>query len=341
MANVTISSPPIQEPAGSQRWLEWFNTIDGILSQLAGLQNDQFINAASINYTGDNTFSGTNTVTGTFDFSGGTLILPSPITEDLEFSGNITFSNRIVLEDNSPGIVFENRSAFTSRSVTIWNNLNSSAGPPAAATGNPALIVLTSSASSNQKSVMAIAGPDGGNLQFGSTNNAGTTFTAGPTLQWDDSTFSFSLNTPAAFTSAQIRLQSGGTLSRMELNDTDDNCMIGAFRSPANSVPDAGLVLENIARGLRLNEVNNTNEAGMTGINREGMLWYNTSIDQLKFFDGAGVAQTVLSGAASAAYTPTNVTTDRSYDANNTTINELADVVGTMIADLQTAGVFG
>jgi hypothetical protein len=36
-----------------------------------------------------------------------------------------------------------------------------------------------------------------------------------------------------------------------------------------------------------------------------------------------------------ATYTPTNVSTDRSYDANSTTLDELADVVGTLIADLQ------
>ena len=43
----------------------------------------------------------------------------------------------------------------------------------------------------------------------------------------------------------------------------------------------------------------------------------------------------------SAAYTPTNVTTDRSYDANATTVDELADVLGTLIADLQTVGLVG
>ncbi|MCP4204210.1 MAG: hypothetical protein GY769_20025 [bacterium] len=43
----------------------------------------------------------------------------------------------------------------------------------------------------------------------------------------------------------------------------------------------------------------------------------------------------------SSAYTPTNVTTDRSFDANSTSLNELADVVGTMIADLQATGLFG
>lgn len=34
-------------------------------------------------------------------------------------------------------------------------------------------------------------------------------------------------------------------------------------------------------------------------------------------------------------YTPTNVTTDRSYDADTVTLAELADVVGTLISDLQ------
>jgi hypothetical protein len=45
--------------------------------------------------------------------------------------------------------------------------------------------------------------------------------------------------------------------------------------------------------------------------------------------------------AQSAAYTPTNVSTDRAFDANSTTLAELADVVGTMIADIQATGLFG
>jgi hypothetical protein len=40
-----------------------------------------------------------------------------------------------------------------------------------------------------------------------------------------------------------------------------------------------------------------------------------------------------------SAYTATNVTTDRAFDANATTLDELADVVGTLLADLKTAGV--
>lgn len=53
---------------------------------------------------------------------------------------------------------------------------------------------------------------------------------------------------------------------------------------------------------------------------------------KLGFFNHAPSAQP-------AAYTPTNVTTDRSYDANATTIDELADVLGTLISDLQSLGL--
>jgi len=41
------------------------------------------------------------------------------------------------------------------------------------------------------------------------------------------------------------------------------------------------------------------------------------------------------------AYTPTNVTPDRAYDADTVLVAELADVVGTLIADLQKAGLIG
>lgn len=52
------------------------------------------------------------------------------------------------------------------------------------------------------------------------------------------------------------------------------------------------------------------------------------------FFGASPVAQ-------SAAYTPTNVVTDRAYDANSTTLDEVADVLGTLIADLQALGLIG
>jgi len=47
---------------------------------------------------------------------------------------------------------------------------------------------------------------------------------------------------------------------------------------------------------------------------------------------------TVVVGV-SGTYTPTNVSTDRSYDADSTTLAEVADVLGTLIQDLQSADV--
>ena len=43
--------------------------------------------------------------------------------------------------------------------------------------------------------------------------------------------------------------------------------------------------------------------------------------------------------ANKAEYTPSNVTLDRSYDADATTTAELADVLGTLIADLKDVGI--
>jgi len=56
---------------------------------------------------------------------------------------------------------------------------------------------------------------------------------------------------------------------------------------------------------------------------------------------GAGFERvlTIADRTSAAAYTPTNVVTTRTYDANATSIDELADVLGTLIADLQAINV--
>lgn len=58
------------------------------------------------------------------------------------------------------------------------------------------------------------------------------------------------------------------------------------------------------------------------------------SVQQLGVF---GVTPTIQP----VAYIPTNVTPDRSYDADSTTVAELADVLGTLIADLKLLGLIG
>jgi hypothetical protein len=71
---------------------------------------------------------------------------------------------------------------------------------------------------------------------------------------------------------------------------------------------------------------------GAAGVRIDGVLEHTGST--LGFF---GTAPTTKP----SAYTLTNVSTDRSYDANSTTVDELADVVGTLVADLQSMGLVG
>jgi hypothetical protein len=77
---------------------------------------------------------------------------------------------------------------------------------------------------------------------------------------------------------------------------------------------------------------------GATG--DDDMLLNDIEIDGDLNHDGAlvgfyGTAPAVQSDP----YSPTNVIADRAYDANATTIDELADVLGTLIADLQATGL--
>lgn len=56
---------------------------------------------------------------------------------------------------------------------------------------------------------------------------------------------------------------------------------------------------------------------------------------------GTDASKNLTSLSPSAAYSVSNRTTDRTYDCNSTTVDELADIIGTLILDLQTAGVLG
>jgi hypothetical protein len=64
-----------------------------------------------------------------------------------------------------------------------------------------------------------------------------------------------------------------------------------------------------------------------------------TTRQRVKFSSGNAV--TIAEDGGLQTYTPTNVVTDRSYDANSTSVAELADVLGTLIADFQAAGILG
>lgn len=54
---------------------------------------------------------------------------------------------------------------------------------------------------------------------------------------------------------------------------------------------------------------------------------------------GGKVQATSIVTATTPTYSPSNVTLDRTYDANSTSVDELADILGTLIADLKSAGL--
>lgn len=66
-----------------------------------------------------------------------------------------------------------------------------------------------------------------------------------------------------------------------------------------------------------------------------GLTLASSPLATLGFFGTTPVART------GKVYTVTNVTTDRAYNANSTSIDELADVLGSLIADLQAYGLLG
>lgn len=59
-------------------------------------------------------------------------------------------------------------------------------------------------------------------------------------------------------------------------------------------------------------------------------------------FDAGGLTMAAgveVNSVAKQTYTVTNLTTDRTYNANSATLDELCDVVGTLIGDLRTIGM--
>lgn len=113
----------------------------------------------------------------------------------------------------------------------------------------------------------------------------------------------------------------------------------GAVFSRIDSAGRSGVPFGSVvAPGLGF--FNNAN----TGLFRVGLDNLGVTVGGSKIADfknNAGVLEYGLAGQAPTprrTYTETNVVTDRAYDANATTLDELADVLGTLIADLREKG---
>jgi hypothetical protein len=145
------------------------------------------------------------------------------------------------------------------------------------------------------------------------------------------------LGAAASGTASELALLSRAGDAELILIDTGNARVeltaAGTGRLATNSAHDLGLYRGGVAANdLR---VLLDDEGGLlqTADSDTVLDWENSSgTPQLSFFGVATVARP-------AAYTPANVTPDRAYDADATTLDEVADVLGTLIADLQGLGL--
>jgi len=129
------------------------------------------------------------------------------------------------------------------------------------------------------------------------------------------------------------RIAVDGTSGEVGMGTTDPSATLHVAgtvdriqcRVQGNSTQTSDIFVVENSGGTDQFSVDNTGTILINGdINHDG--------SNIGFFGTAPAAQ-------AAAYTPSNVSTDRAYDANSTTVAELADVLGTLIADLKTYGL--
>lgn len=127
-----------------------------------------------------------------------------------------------------------------------------------------------------------------------------------------------------------LKIQSYGG-KPVVLNNEGNNVAIGQT-SAATTLDVAGTIT---ATGAAINGTLTMGNGNNIAVNTATGTKIGTSTSQkLGFFNATPVVQP-------SAYTASNVTTDRTYDANATTLDEVADVLGTLIADLKSLGLVG
>ncbi|MCK5643529.1 MAG: hypothetical protein KAJ19_22200 [Gammaproteobacteria bacterium] len=157
-----------------------------------------------------------------------------------------------------------------------------------------------------------------------------------------------------AAATAEIEATVGGAFAQgYAYGNAGGNARITAsgYGSSASGYAQPGTVIEatqsnSFQEGIGSNVVVDSSRWGIAGLHAKhtdgafalqynGQMWMNGTLMSFRS-DGVDIVFD-----QSPAFTPTNVTTDRAFDANSTTIDELADVLGTLIADLQVTGLLG
>lgn len=107
----------------------------------------------------------------------------------------------------------------------------------------------------------------------------------------------------------------------------ENNSVSGRIETYRNPAAPSTIIRRHVAVNNWMAHHTSTGTAGVTGTIRAGATISEGIVTNL--------------GTVTSAYSVSNVTTDRSYDANATTLDEVADVLGTLIQDLQAKGVLG
>lgn len=273
-------------------------------------------------------------------------------------SGDLCLSrdaaNTLAQRRSANGQIFRIYNTYTDSSNGEWLSIGWSS--------NTCYIQTTKNGATSLRGLSLIAGGGSVNIDSGGaisiTPNAGqnTTLTVGNLLFSTDNTldigasgatrprtayFGTSVITPA------LRVTTSPTSGYVLTSDASGNATWQAVSASGTSITQAGgtvsvgsdgsisiapLSTKNVTLtvGNLLFSTDNTLDVGASGATRPRTGYFGTSVVSPLF---------TLTGRQT--YTPTNGTTDRSFDANATTLDEIADVLATLINDLKNAGLLG
>lgn len=132
------------------------------------------------------------------------------------------------------------------------------------------------------------------------------------------------------FTNTSTPVTPGSTVTRIwaALIDTNNNALLAKIRFAGTTV--------NVLQFLMARQANVTSDPANPA---NWYSWFRSDLTELRMRLNGATYRIPISPATAPVYTETNVTPDRSYDANATTVDELADVLGTLIADLRATGI--
>lgn len=140
---------------------------------------------------------------------------------------------------------------------------------------------------------------------------------------------------------------SGNAIAEAASTDSVQLATVGIGTAPTSdglvvvpsSATDKGVVVKGFSgQTANLQEWQSSAASVLVSIEADGTL--NLASDFQHTGSAFGVFGATPTGQT-AAYTPSNVSPDRSYDASSTTVGELANVLGTLISDLQDFGFLG